>query len=619
MKNKRILLAAVNAKYVHANLALHSLKTFAAPYTELIEIAEFTINQYQEDIVHSIYRKKPDFLAFSCYIWNIDMILEAAETLHRLMPDLPIWLGGPEVSFESRELLEDHPYITGIMQGEGEEVFRRLCAWYVDGEGDLVDIPHIVWREKDVIREGRPFTREDFIPMDDLPFVYEGYLTMPDEMANEADDHVSDNANGRSATKLAGPFDNKIIYYETSRGCPFRCSYCLSAGEKPVRLRSLDKVLRELQIFLDAKVKQVKFVDRTFNANHDHAMAIWQYIKDHDNGVTNFHFELEANVLTEDELDLLCSLRPGLVQTEIGVQSTNEATLRAVRRNPDFEKIVHVSEKIKAAGNAHLHLDLIAGLPEEDLETFKRSFNMVYGLHPNELQLGFLKLLKGSLLREDAVKYGFVAHKQAPYEILSTNWLSFEDILRLKDLEQMLEMFGNSAQFTGTIARLEKEYKVTDDARGDGVNGAYTFDAFAMFDDLAKWYRARGYHNGSHSRMELFSILREFCLEKAPQVPVSEWDDLLLTDLYLRENAKSRPAWAPDLAQYKEERRNFYRQEEAAPVHLQGYEGRDAKTLARMTHLEIREENGKLTGRLFDYAKRNPLTGNAFLSEVTVV
>ena len=586
--NKRFLLAAVNAKYVHASLALYLLRDYAEEAKDRIDLAEYTINMLPGDIIEDIYRKKPGFLAFSCYIWNIDLILDICSTLRKVLPDTAIWLGGPEVSSESEEILAANPQITGIMQGEGEKVFRALSKAYADAweQGEdtgisnevLADIPRILWRdEKEGIRSGRTATEADEISMDEVPFVY-GDME---------------------------PFQNKIIYYETSRGCPFHCSYCLSSLEKTTRFRSMDLVLKELQYFLDLKVPQVKFVDRTFNCRSERTLQIWRYIAEHDNGVTNFHFELEPNLLTEEELDLLCSLRPGLVQTEIGVQSTHADTLKAVHRNPDLRHIRGAAERIIEAGNLHLHLDLIAGLPYEDLESFRHSFNEVYELRPNELQLGFLKLLRGTLIKSEAKQYGIICADKAPYEVLQTNWLSYDDILLLKDVEEMLEVYSNSQQYKRTIRELEK----------------YFADPFEMFRELAVYHRQKGLFMMSLSRMQRVETLRNFVRAKVQdETEQARFDDLLLYDLYARENAKSRPAWAPDTAKGSElwaAKREFYGQEARESRYLPALAGRSPQDLSRMTHLEyLASEDSWL---LFDYSERSEITGDARIIRVDCI
>lgn len=573
---KKVLLTAVNAKYIHSNLAVYSLKACTPKYDGQIEIAEFTINHYKDYILQEIYRKKPDILAFSCYIWNMEYVVWLMENLHLVLPETKIWLGGPEASYCSRELMEEHPEITGIMQGEGERSFGSLMEYYLDGSGSLSQIPGIVYRGSeaqpcDIFENPRKLPAA-YIPMDELPFVYE-------DMSRYA---------------------NKIIYYESSRGCPFSCSYCLSSIDKRVRLRSLELVQKELQFFLDHRVPQVKFVDRTFNCNHAHAMGIWQYILEHDNGITNFHFEIEADLLTEEELELLGRMRSGLVQLEIGVQSVNPQTLEAVHRRTDFAKIAAVSRRIASGGNIHQHLDLIAGLPYEDFDSFRHSFDMVYGLHPQELQLGFLKVLKGAGIREDAACYGIIWQKQPVYEVLSTNWLSYEDILRLKGVEEMLEVYYNSQQFALTISRLEQNFS----------------SAFDLYAALADYYEKEGLNGTMYSRLQRMEILRAFARGADPDHAYA-YDEPLLRDLYLRENAKSRPSWAADQTEYKRAMVHFYQWEEERRCYLKGYEGFNWKQMSKMTHLERFPQKEGAQWLLFDYRQRSPLNNDAMTYDIT--
>lgn len=564
----KVLLIAVNAKYIHSNLAVHSLKAYAAGFGTQIEVAEFTINQYEDYILQEIYKKKPDILAFSCYIWNMRLIQDVLGNVHQVLPETKIWLGGPEVSYDCEEFLEKHPEVTGIMTGEGERPFRVLMEYYLNGQGKLEDISGIVWRKEDGgIQRGLPQT--EYLSMDEIPFIYQDL---------EA-------------------FSNKIIYYESSRGCPFSCSYCLSSIDKRVRFRSLELVQKELQFFLDHQVPQVKFVDRTFNCNHKHALQIWQYIQEHDNGKTNFHFEVEADLLSQEELDVLAGMRPGLIQLEIGVQSTNEKTLDAVHRRTDFGKIAEVVKQIAAGHNIHQHLDLIAGLPHEDYESFGRSFDMVYGLHPQELQLGFLKVLKGAKMKLDAAEYGIQYRKKPVYEVLSTRWLSYEELLKLKAVEEMLEVYYNSQQFAHTIRALETVFA----------------SPFRLYEALAEFQERNGQAGNAVSRMQRFEFLRAFAHEVDSERSVW-YDECLLMDLYLRENAKTRPAWAEDLAIRKEERIAFYKREEEERKYLKGYEGYNWKQLGKMTHLEhftMKEGVPENHWVLFDYSQRDPLTYDA--------
>ena len=578
----KILLAAINAKYIHSNLGIYSLKAYAEEQLRLqgkkdqaeISLGEYTINHSTEAILRDLYRRKPDVIGFSCYIWNIQWIRSLLPDLRAVLPEVRIWLGGPEVSFHSAGILRDNPEAELVMTGEGEETFAQLLSFLVDNRGEMASycgyfpekagqLQGIVFKTASGAIIETP--RRPVMDMDRLPF---SYVSM-DMKALE----------------------HRIIYYESSRGCPFSCSYCLSSIDKQVRFRSLDRVKEELAFFLKAGVPQVKFVDRTFNCKKDHAMAIWQFIRDHDNGVTNFHFEIAADLLDQEELELLASMRPGLVQLEIGVQSANPATLEAIRRRTDLQKIGAVAAAINRGRNVHQHLDLIAGLPFEDLASFSRSFDQVYAMEPEQLQLGFLKVLKGSYMEEMAPAYGIRASLTPPYEVLSTRWLSYGDILELKAVEEMVEVYYNSRQFTLTLEALGKEYD----------------SAYRMFLELAQYYEARGLTGLSHSRLARFEILWDF-ISARPQLPLEAFRDRLITDLYLRENAKSRPSFARDQSPWKAHIRELFQREQEAPHYLIGYEGYDSRQLAKMAHAEVM---GDGTLMLFDYSRRDPLTYNA--------
>ncbi|MGN1146973.1 MAG: B12-binding domain-containing radical SAM protein, partial [Lachnospiraceae bacterium] len=530
----KFLLVALNAKYIHSNPAIYSLKRYAGENAACVELAEYTINNRCEDILADIYRRKPDVIGFSCYIWNWNMIQDIIMELPKLRPELPIWLGGPEVSFDAEVILQKYPGLTGIMVGEGEETFSEVLQYYVKGDRKLTDIAGLV------LKESRTAERKP-VSMTEIPFLYE---------------------------HLEG-FQNRIIYYESQRGCPFRCSYCLSSIDKTVRFRDISVVKKELQFFLDNQVDQVKFVDRTFNCSHEHAMAIWQYIHEHDNGVTNFHFEVAGDILQEEEIALLHSMRPGLVQLEIGVQSTNPVTLKEIRRSMDVEKLKKVVEAIKAGNNIHIHLDLIAGLPFEDYESFGRSFDEVYAMAPNQLQLGFLKVLKGSYMHEMADAYGLAYTEKPPYEVLFTNWLSYDEVCRLKRIEEMVELYYNSNQFTHTLPVLQQ-----------------MFDRpFAMYEALADFYEKEGCFTETPSRIYRYQVLLQFA-EKYDAERSGLYRELLTFDLYLRENVKSRPEFACDLAPYKKEISSFYKREEEERHFLPDYTEYDSRQLARMTHME---------------------------------
>lgn len=578
----RFLLVAINAKYIHSNPAVYSLKAYAgAEYGSEIEIAEYTINNRMEEILRGIYKRKPEAAAFSCYIWNWKMVRELVTELHKIMPELPIWLGGPEVSFDAEDILRECSGITGIMIGEGEETFRELFQHYRGlAKGGartgraLEGIDGIVYRQGE--RIVRTKERES-AEVGGLPFLYK-------------------NMEG---------FRNRIIYYESSRGCPFRCSYCLSSIDKRVRFRDMETVKKELQFFLEAKAAQVKFVDRTFNCSHEHALEIWKYIAAHDNGITNFHFEIAGDRMNEEEMTILSQMRPALVQLEIGVQSANPRTLKEIDRHTDMEKLKEAVGRIRRGKNVHVHLDLIAGLPYEDYESFGKSFDVVYAMKPEQLQLGFLKVLKGSPMHERAEEYGIKYTSGPPYEALCTNWLSFEEICRLKRIEEMVELYYNSNQFTHTLPVL-----------------ARAFDSpFAMFEKLAEYYEEKGYFVNSPSRLYRYEILLGFalCYEKEREALYKE---LLTYDIYLRENMKSRPDFAGDLSQYKEKIWNFYNDEKRLREALSGYEEYQPKQIAKMTHIEVfsypvwemdgsMERMGDKKMALFDYRKRNSLTKEA--------
>lgn len=574
----RVLLIAVNAKYIHSNPAVYSLRAYAqavlGDQPEVgIEIAEYTINQNTESILADIYRHRPDIAAFSCYIWNWNTIQELLPELPKLLPDTKLWLGGPEVSFHAEKILAQYTQLTGIMVGEGEETFTQLVRFYHAPKGQLQDIPGLV------LPQGRTQPRE-LTDMSKLPFLYEDL----------------------------GKFQNRIIYYESQRGCPFRCAYCLSAIDKSVRLRDIETVKKELQYFLDHKVSQVKFIDRTFNCNAAHTLAIWRYLLENDNGVTNFHFEIAADLMTEDELEVLKQMRPGLIQLEIGVQSTNEQTLHAINRYMSLEHLRQVVDKIHSFHNIHQHLDLIAGLPYEDYDSFVTSFNDVYAMRPQQLQLGFLKVLKGSPIEEKAEEYGIVYNSRPPYEVLYSRWIPYDDVLRLKGIEEMVELYYNSCQFTHTLPVLEKEFS----------------SPFALYEALSQYYEEKGYYINTPARAYRYQVLLEFAQQKAP-ARSELYVQLLTFDMYLRENLKSRPAFALCWQQGEEEKeqvRAFYRQEAQTPQYLTGYEGYQPQQLMKMTHIEyftypVWQQNMKMTqlsqktAILFDYQKRDPLTYDA--------
>jgi radical SAM superfamily enzyme YgiQ (UPF0313 family) len=574
------LLVGINAKYIHSNPALYSLRAYAGEeLAQYVELSEYTINQAKSSILADIYRRSPDAVGFSCYIWNISLIMEIAQDLAQIRPNMPIWLGGPEVSYDSERLLEIYPFITGIIAGEGEAAFRNLLLTYQrqlliqdisvaisDGASDMGygTVSDDSSDKVSGVIYGTCITH-----LEDVPFIYEGTL-------------------------LSEAFRHKIIYYESSRGCPFHCAYCLSGGIGGLHFRDIEVVKKELGYFLAQKVKQVKFVDRTFNAKKTHAMEIWKYLLEHDNGVTNFHFEIAADLLDEEELTCLGKMRPGLVQLEIGVQTTNPLTLKTIDRVTNQEVLRKNILTIQENRNIHQHLDLIAGLPYEDYESFGRSFNWVYNLHPQQLQLGFLKLLKGSPLALRAEELGLLYSHTPPYEILATPHLPYDDLLRLKQIEALLDVYYNSGQFTRTLSRLE---------------AAYT-EPFSLYEDLAAFWYEHGLGTDPSSRESRYEALLAFVDHTFPtETPM--YRELLLYDMYLRENLKSRPKFAFPQESYKEEIRQFYRQETLSPKYLQGYDTCTPRQLQRMTHIEYFQYTDPPGYILFDYQNPDPLTHNA--------
>ena len=738
----KILLVAVNAKYIHSNLGIYSLKAYAGqqldslrPQQATIELAEYTINHQMDACLQDIYRRRPDVIGFSCYIWNIGAIRALAADLKKVLPGIPIWFGGPEVSFDAEKVLRENPSVTGVMKGEGEETFAQLAQYYVDnlrenegycggagqdGKGDTCgqsdaggpsvcdmanaggpsvcdmsgasglsacgmsdasgltccDIPgaaraclkihsrHLhaplcgifgpnsvnVARYASLIGTKSP-------PKCDAQLTESNFQTrssprpglseIPGLTYRNPDGTITDTGIRPVMDLSRIPFsyhsvaledlEHRIIYYESSRGCPFSCSYCLSSIDKQVRFRDLELVKEELCYFLDARVPQVKFVDRTFNCKKSHAMAIWKFIQEHDNGITNFHFEIAADLLGEEEMELLAKMRPGLVQLEIGVQTTNTQTLEAIRRKTDLQEIQRITARINQGRNVHQHLDLIAGLPYEGMDSFRRSFNDVYAMKPEQLQLGFLKVLKGSYMEEMASAYGLTYSSIPPYEVLSTRWLSYDGILELKEVEDMVEVYYNSRQFTCTLKAFEK---------------AFT-SPYDMFYFMGEYYRNRGLAGISHNRIARYEILfdiikerlilfggqtydvighadnaavyaddmsRPHCpkqqaklaepvhLDDTPQRELETYRDLLMTDLYLRENVKSRPGFARDQSAFKAQIKDFFIKEEKAPRYLTDYKGYDSRQMSKMAHVEAMAD-GTLV--LFDYRNRNPLTYNA--------
>lgn len=549
----RTLLVAINAKYIHSNLAIYTLRAYAANKGIKVDIAEYTINQQLEYMLKDIYLRKPDFIGFSCYIWNIEYVKKLARQVKKILPECHIWFGGPEVSYDASTVLEKNPWVEGIMLGEGEisfvKVIEALKLSKLDNVRSCLEaIGGIAIANPLVINY-----QGEYIDMDTLPFPYENF----EDMAH------------------------RIIYYESSRGCPYNCSYCLSSVDKKVRYRSLELVEKELKIFIDNKVPQVKFVDRTFNCNRQRTKQLWKFLIDNDNGITNFHFEVSADIINDEEIELLSKMRTGLVQLEIGVQTTNPKTIESIRRKMDFDKLKQVVVRINSKENVHQHLDLIAGLPYEDYESFKKSFNDVYSLKPEQLQLGFLKVLKGSYMYEQASMHNIVYADYPPYEVLATPWLPYADVLRLKGIEEVVELYYNSGQFRCTMAYIERFFETP----------------FDMFEYIADYYAKNKLFDIGHARIRRYEILREAMLayDNTIKLEVEDFgsilDQALTFDLYHRENMKSRPSFAKDKDDYKTKLHNFYINEESLRGYLPDYDGYNTKQIERLTNVEIFDVN----------------------------
>ncbi len=548
---KNIVLAAINAKYIHSNLAIHSLRAYAVQAEEemqAIQIREYTINQPFADILKDIYKSQPGFLGLSCYIWNRSLVDSLLVEIRKILPETWIWVGGPEVTYDAVRYLEDHPAVDGVIRGEGEASLLGLLRHFQGGNpvDELLSVPGLTLRHgEDICDTGS----RELLDMDELPFPYYDLWD----------------------------FANRIIYYESSRGCPFSCSYCLSSLDKKLRFRNLELVKKELLFFIEQKVPQVKFVDRTFNCDRQRALEIWRFLAEHDQGVTNFHFEIGADLLGSEEIACMRGMRPGLIQLEIGVQSTNPDTIREIHRRTDLAKLRSNVEQIRQGRNIHQHLDLIAGLPCEGYESFAQSFDQVYRMYPQQIQLGFLKVLKGSRMERMAESYGCVYMDREPYEVLKTKWISYEEILALKRVEEMVEIYYNSGQFCRTLALLEGMFS----------------SPFALYQSLGDFYEEKGYGGISHSRLHRYDVLLEF-LESWGREQAGPSREALIeamtVDLYSRENLKSRPAWMKGQEPWQKSIREYIRR----------------KGLPKTVHIEVLSREILF----FDYRYRDPLTNN---------
>lgn len=477
MTDKKVLLCALNSKFIHSCLAVHSLKKFSVSQgydKEKIKIKEFTINDNIDFILHGIFSEKPEVIAFSVYIWNVEYVSRLCRILRKISPEIKIILGGPEVSF-----VENHPFFDNndfdfIIRGEGEKSFYKLIS-----TGKISD--------------------EKVINLDEIPFPYD-------------EENIQ-------------LFENRIVYYESSRGCPFSCAYCLSSAEKGVRFLSLDRVKGDLEFFSSHNVKQVKFVDRTFNADKKRAYEIWQFIiENFSDKNMNFHFEIAADLLDENLISLLGTAPEGLIQLEIGIQSTKDETLILSCRKTDTQKVLSNTRKLINQGNINIHTDLIAGLPGETLEDFKKSFNDVYVLKSHQLQLGFLKILHGTKMVEISKDFDFVFSPYSPYEILSNKNLSHCDVLFLKKFEDTFEKIYNSQRFILSINELHKYFE----------------NPFEMYKNISEFFEEKNLSFVSVSTKEIYNLLHSFFKEKI-DCKTESFDKLLLSDFYFSEKSELVP------------------------------------------------------------------------------
>jgi radical SAM superfamily enzyme YgiQ (UPF0313 family) len=571
------LLIGINAKFIHSNLAIRYIQAFGEKKGLSIEYSEYTINQSSDYILDEIIKQEPNLIGFSCYLWNIEMIIKMVQMIRLIRPNMRIVLGGPEVSYNPVTWMTQYPEIDYIISGEGEiPMVHLLTCLEKDCKDGWIKVGSLTYRSQGLIKQN---PQEVPMSMAEVPFAYK--------------------------KDLLG-LEHRIIYYETSRGCPFNCEYCLSSIEKGVRFRPLHMVFEELQFFLNQGVRQVKFVDRTFNAKKSHSMAIWTYLRDHDNGITNFHFEITADLLDEEDILFLKTVRTGLFQFEIGVQSTNHETIVDINRQTDFEVLRERVLALKANGNIHLHLDLIAGLPKETYEAFGKSFNDVMAIRPEQLQLGFLKVLKGSKIDEQQEAYGIVSRKHPPYEVLETREMRYEDLRKLKDIEVLLEYYYNSGQFSNSIAYLMD-----------------LFDhPFALFENLRDYWDVEGLHHVKHHKIKFYDLLYEFGQQesKVCQDTLAQW---LMHDLCLQEKPKKWPEFVNVKEGLQPEVKNFYQSHFPMDSLFKAYEGYNIKQIIRMSHVERYDFNPLLGPKakginyiFYDYKTREKMTGQAIATRI---
>ena len=583
----KTLLIAVNSKYIHSALAPWYLKACCGSGFGDILVKEFTINDSADSVLMRIYRERPDVAAFSCYIWNIDFIVKLAANLKKILPDVKIIFGGPEVSFDATAALETWNFVDYIISGEGEAVMPRVLSFIREhilskpGEVEYpADLPGLSFRDEACRIHTYP--QAAAVNLDELPSPF--------------------------TEEMLGEIGSRIIYYESSRGCPFSCSYCLSSISKGVRFFAMDRVRQELRTIVKSGVRQIKFVDRTFNCNKARAAEIFRFIikeftDAYGNALLNFHFEAAADLFDEELLEILGKAPIGLIQLEIGVQTVNPSALEAINRKTDLDKLFYNFRKLREKNNIHLHLDLIAGLPFDDYNSFQKSFNRVYEARPHQLQLGFLKLLKGSELRAGQVEFGYVFRENTPYEVLSCNFMSYDELSELKGIEELLDRYYNSAKFVHSLPFL-----ITNSSDS----------GFDFYRQLYSHYEERGLNQAPVAMKELYSILYDFAAKYLKDEKFSRFADLLRFDFLVSDSSGCLPAILRREAGqgFKERCFDFLKAEENLKKYLPNYSGMPAKQIIKQVHFETFSFNvmemdsicGELT-LLFDYSLKNAVTG----------
>ena len=524
----KILLTTLNSKFIHTNLA----------------IREYTINNDLDYILKDIYKNDYDVILFSTYIWNVLDIVKLCENIKKVKPNTIIGLGGPEVTYDSENAMEKYPFVDYILCGEGELVFRDLVM-YLQGNKNIEDVEGIVYRNNGEIVVNRP--KELLQNLDEIPSPYENLD--PKE------------------------YENRIVYYETSRGCPFNCQYCLSSTLKGLRYFSIDRVKKDLKALIDARVSQIKFIDRTFNANKKFAKEIMNFLMENDNDYTTYHFEVTAHLLDDDMLEFLSNCKEGLFQFEIGVQTTNQKVLDAVGRRDDFTKLSKVVKKIASYRNIHQHLDLIAGLPYEDYASFENSFNDVFNLGIEHLQLGFLKMIKGTGVRKTANEHGYKYKDYPPYEVLYNNYISYSQILKLKDIEEILEKYYNSKNFVLSMRYIIFNY--------------YKESPFKFFEEFATYFDKNGYFDVAQGKNQLYKILLDFYNESINKNN-DLFNDILKYDYISLGKTSNIPQFFNklDMEDFKNRCHVFLQDESNISKYLPNFENKPAKHIIKYVHFE---------------------------------